>query len=75
RHQPPGREQVAAGPEELVAFAPPGHRAFTRAVIALETLTAGAALAAGPAVLRRPVRPPLPGALAVLLREYRRRGR
>ncbi|WP_171169122.1 squalene/phytoene synthase family protein [Streptomyces sp. I05A-00742] len=63
------------GARRLVAFAPPGHRAFTRAVIALETLTAGAALAAGTAVLRRPVRPPLPGALAVLVREYRRRGR
>ncbi|MBC2878584.1 MULTISPECIES: phytoene/squalene synthase family protein [Streptomyces] len=67
------RDLLAA--RRLVAFAPPGHRAFTRAVIALETLTAGAALAAGPAVLRHPVRPPLPGALAVLLREYRRRGR
>ncbi|MBZ4321379.1 phytoene/squalene synthase family protein [Streptomyces huiliensis] len=67
------RDLLAA--RRLVAFAPPGHRAFTRAVIALETLTAGAALAAGTAVLRHPVRPPLPGALAVLLREYRRRGR
>ncbi|MGI5341635.1 squalene/phytoene synthase family protein [Streptomyces sp. CA-181903] len=67
------RDLLAA--RRLVAFTPPGHRAFTRAVIALETLTADAALAAGPAVLRRPVRPPLPGASAVLLREYRRRGR
>ncbi|MGK5636747.1 phytoene/squalene synthase family protein [Streptomyces sp. URMC 126] len=67
------RDLLAA--RRLVAFTPPGHRAFTRAMIALETLTAGAALTAGSAVLRRPVRPPLPGALAVLLREYRRRGR
>ncbi|GAA0420332.1 phytoene/squalene synthase family protein [Streptomyces luteireticuli] len=67
------RDLLAA--RRLVAFAPPGHRAFTRAVIALETLTAERALAAGTGLLRRPAGPPLAGALGVLAREYRRRGR
>ncbi|MBH1937612.1 squalene/phytoene synthase family protein [Streptomyces sp. AV19] len=67
------RDLLAA--RRLVAFAPPGHRAFTRAVVALETLTADRALAAGTGLLRRPARPPLAGALGVLTRELRHRGR
>ncbi|WP_424892762.1 phytoene/squalene synthase family protein [Streptomyces sp. XH2] len=59
----------------LPGFAPPAHRAFIRAFISLEVLTADAALAKGTAVFGGPARPAVPAALGVLLREYRRRGR
>ncbi|MFI1258210.1 phytoene/squalene synthase family protein [Streptomyces netropsis] len=59
----------------LPDLAPPAHRAFTRAVIALEVLTADAAAAKGTGVLRDAARPSVPAAVGVLVREYRRRGR
>ncbi|MCF3106116.1 squalene/phytoene synthase family protein [Streptomyces roseoverticillatus] len=59
----------------LPGFAPPAHRAFIRAFISLEVLTADAALAKGTAVFGGPARPSVPAALGVLLREYGRRGR
>ncbi|MCX5384353.1 squalene/phytoene synthase family protein [Streptomyces sp. NBC_00083] len=53
----------------------PPHRAFTRAFVTLEVLTADAATAAGTRVLREPASPSLPAALRVVAREYVRRGR
>ncbi|MEU7136092.1 squalene/phytoene synthase family protein [Streptomyces sp. NPDC046261] len=59
----------------LPGLAPAPHRAFIRAVIALEVLTADAAMARGTGLLRGAARPSVPGALRVLAREYVRRGR
>ncbi|MEU4212496.1 squalene/phytoene synthase family protein [Streptomyces sp. NPDC026206] len=59
----------------LPRLAPPAHRAFTRAVIALEVLTADAAMAKGAGLLRSSARPSLPTALGILVREFGRRGR
>ncbi|MEV6776714.1 phytoene/squalene synthase family protein [Streptomyces syringium] len=59
----------------LPVLAPPAHRAFTRAVITLEVLTADAAAAKGTGILREAARPSVPAAVRVLVREYRRRGR
>ncbi|GHF55384.1 hypothetical protein GCM10010218_41110 [Streptomyces mashuensis] len=53
----------------------PGCRAFVRAFVELEVLTADAALRAVPEVLRAPVRPATGAALRVLLGEWGRRGR
>ncbi|MFI9237288.1 phytoene/squalene synthase family protein [Streptomyces sp. NPDC053079] len=59
----------------LPALAPAAHRAFIRAVITLEVLTADAAMAKGTGLLRGSARPSVPAALRVLVREYVRRGR
>ncbi|MBF6046631.1 phytoene/squalene synthetase [Streptomyces sp. NRRL B-1677] len=59
----------------LPGFAPPAHRAFIRAFVSLEVLTADAALRKGVALFGGPARPAVPAALGVLLREYGRRGR
>ncbi|MEZ0070202.1 phytoene synthase [Streptacidiphilus sp. MAP12-20] len=65
----------------LLALTPPANRPMVRTLIALDDLTAAAATAKGAALLRAPFGPPLPAALALLLREYRaaravgRRGR
>ncbi len=59
----------------LPEFAPPEHRAFVRAFVALEILTAEAARAHGGGALRTSARPSLGAAVGVLVREYRRRGR
>ncbi|WP_329460999.1 phytoene/squalene synthase family protein [Streptomyces sp. NBC_01431] len=59
---------------KLVAFVPPEHRAFTRAFVSLEILTADAAIAKGTQVLRNSARPSVPDALRVLAFEYSRRG-
>ncbi|AZQ74505.1 phytoene/squalene synthetase [Streptomyces luteoverticillatus] len=59
----------------LPELAPPAHRAFVRAFLALELLTNEAALAKGGGVLRESAGPSPRAALGVLLREYRRRGR
>ncbi|KOU50089.1 phytoene/squalene synthase family protein [Streptomyces sp. WM6378] len=59
----------------LPTLVPPAHRAFIRAFVTLEILTADAAIAKGPAVLRDSASPSVPAALRVLTREYCRRGR
>ncbi|MGW2602388.1 squalene/phytoene synthase family protein [Streptomyces klenkii] len=59
----------------LPGFAPPAHRAFIRAFVSLEVLTADAALGKGVALFGGSARPAVPAALGVLLREYGRRGR
>ncbi|MET9414344.1 squalene/phytoene synthase family protein [Streptomyces klenkii] len=59
----------------LPGFAPSAHRAFIRAFVSLEVLTADAALGKGTGLFGGPARPAVPAALGVLLREYRRRGR
>ncbi|MEV4442073.1 squalene/phytoene synthase family protein [Streptomyces sp. NPDC049577] len=68
------REDLLAS-RPLPGHAPPEHRAFVRAFITLEVLTADAALAKGSTLLHAPARPPAGAALRVLLREWRRRGR
>ncbi|MEU8549149.1 squalene/phytoene synthase family protein [Streptomyces roseoverticillatus] len=68
------RHDLLAG-RRLPGFAPPAHRAFIRAFVSLEVLTADAALAKGTAVFGGSARPAVPAALGVLLREYGRRGR
>ncbi|QSY48828.1 MULTISPECIES: phytoene/squalene synthase family protein [Streptomyces] len=55
----------------LPGLAPPAHRAFVRAVITLEVLTADAALAKGPALSHGSARPPLDALLRVLVRALR----
>lgn len=59
----------------LPSLVPSAHRAFIRAFITLEILTADAAIAKNTAVLRNSVSPSMPAALRVLTREYCRRGR
>ncbi|MBB5122983.1 phytoene/squalene synthetase [Streptomyces eurocidicus] len=59
----------------LPELAPPAHRSFIRAAIALEVRTAEAAAAKGTGVLRSSARPSLRAALRILVREYGRRGR
>lgn len=59
----------------MPALAPPAHRAFIRAVITLEVLTADAAMTKGTGLLRGSARPSVPAALRVLVREYVRCGR
>ncbi|ASQ92290.1 squalene/phytoene synthase family protein [Streptomyces sp. 11-1-2] len=56
----------------LVGLAPPEGRPLFRAMIEIEQLTATAAAAKGPGVLRAPARPPLSTTARVLLRERRR---
>ncbi|MEU2855986.1 squalene/phytoene synthase family protein [Streptomyces syringium] len=58
----------------LSDLAPPAHRAFVRAFLALEVLTNDAALAKGSAVLHGSAQPSVRAALSVLVSEYRRRG-
>ncbi|GGU38211.1 phytoene/squalene synthase family protein [Streptomyces violascens] len=59
---------------KLVAFVPPEHRAFIRAFVSLEILTADAVIAKGTEILRNSARPSVPDALRVLACEYYRRG-
>ncbi|MFI9203240.1 phytoene/squalene synthase family protein [Streptomyces sp. NPDC053048] len=63
------------GSRGLPRLAPPGHRAFVRAAITLEVLTADAALDRGARLLHGSARPSVPALLRLLLREYGRRGR
>jgi phytoene synthase len=55
----------------LAELTPPATRPMVRAMLGLDALTARAARAKGPALLRDGARPSLPGALGLLLREYR----
>ncbi|MBU3870057.1 squalene/phytoene synthase family protein [Streptomyces sp. 4503] len=64
--------QCLATSRSLVGLAPPEGRPLFRAMIEIEQLTAMAAAAKGPGVLRAPARPPLPTTARVLLRERRR---
>ncbi|MDT0449379.1 phytoene/squalene synthase family protein [Streptomyces hesseae] len=68
------RRDLLAG-RSLPELAPPAHRAFVRAFVALELLTNDAALAKGGRVLHESAGPSPRAALGVLIREYRRRGR
>ncbi|MFF7727015.1 phytoene/squalene synthase family protein [Streptomyces sp. NPDC008001] len=74
-------DSLASARRDLLAsrglhrFAPPAHRAFIRAFVSLEVLTADAAARKGTGVLRGAARPSVPAALGVLRREYARRGR
>ncbi|WP_432251331.1 squalene/phytoene synthase family protein [Streptomyces sp. HNM1019] len=56
----------------LVGLAPPEGRPLLRAMIEIELLTAAAAAAKGPGLLRAPARTPLPATARVLFRERRR---
>ncbi|WP_043267757.1 squalene/phytoene synthase family protein [Streptomyces sp. CT34] len=54
----------------VTTLLPPTNRPFARALITLETATADAALAKGPALLTASARPPVTTVLRILLREY-----
>jgi phytoene synthase len=56
----------------LVRLVPADGRPLVSALVELDLLTADAAVAKGPGLLRGSARPPVPAALALLLREYRR---
>ncbi|MFD8096964.1 phytoene/squalene synthase family protein [Streptomyces malaysiensis] len=64
------RECLSAS-RDLVGLAPPEGRPLFRAMIEIEQLTATAAAAKGPGLLRAPARPPVPATARVLLRERR----
>lgn len=56
--------------QDLVRLTPAANRPLVRALVGLDLLTADRAAATGPGLLQGSARPPVPAALALLLREY-----